>query len=262
VITAHRNERYLIAIDDFGSQQSNYDRVAALRPEFVKLDRSLTQRSGEDPVTRRVLKSIVSTIHQMGAMVVAEGLETTEEVLASMEADVDFFQGFWFAEPAPRLAASAQSVQPFIELIWTEFNQRNEGAAQRTRDIIKPFHNAIYRAAGIFSATQKLGDAAASFLANPGALRVFVLDANGVQLGSSMSGPLSTRAKLAPLFPDAGANWSRRHYFTEALRVPGVAALFGPHFSLTDGRDCMTAGITVRRGDATMVLCFDFQLPS
>lgn len=261
VITAHRNERYLIAIDDFGSQQSNYNRVEALRPEFVKLDRSLTKRAGEDQVTRRVLKSIVSTIHQMGAMVVAEGLETTEEVLASMEADVDFFQGFWFAEPAPRLAASAQSVQPFIELIWTEFDKRADSVERHAQDVMAPFRNAIQTAAGVFAATQNIADAAASFLATPGALRVFLLDANGIQLGSSIVGLLSTGAKLAPLFPDSGANWSRRSYFTEALRTPGHAVFSGLHFSLTDGRDCMTAGLTVLRGEATLVMCFDFQLP-
>ena len=261
VITAHRDERYLIAIDDFGSQQSNYDRVEALRPEFVKLDRSLTKRSGEDAVTRRVLKSIVSTIHQLGAMVVAEGLETTEEVLASMEADVDFFQGFWFAEPAPRLSASAQSVLPFIELAWTEFILRANGAGQRVQDVLIPFRQAIADATALFLRPQDLSAAAAAFLTTPGALRVFLLDANGIQIGKSIIGTQSTGAKLAPLFPDAGANWSRRRYFTRALQTPGQVVFAGPHFSLTDGRDCMTAGLAVSRENSTFVLCFDFQLP-
>ena len=261
VITAHRNDRYLIAIDDFGSQQSNFDRVQALRPEFVKLDRSLTRRSGEDAVTRRVLKSIVSTIHQMGAMVVAEGLETTEEVLASMEADVDFFQGFWFAEPSPKLAASAQSVMPFIELIWTEFIKRANGTEQRTKNELIPFRKAIDAATMVFSGTQDLAMAAATFLATPGTLRVFLLDANGIQLGKSITGAQSTGAKLAPLFPDSGGNWSRRSYFIQALQTPGRVVFAGPHFSLTDGRDCMTAGLMVSRGNSTFVLCFDFQLP-
>lgn len=261
VITAHRNERYLIAIDDFGSQQSNFDRVEALRPEFVKLDRSLTKRSGEDAVTRRVLKSIVSTIHQMGAMVVAEGLETTEEVMASMEADVDFFQGFWFAEPAPTLAASTEAVQPFIQLLWNEFNKRADGIEQRGKDVMTPFRTAIETAARVFASTQNFPAAAASFLAVPGALRAFLLDANGIQLGKSITGAQSTGAKLAPLFPDAGANWSRRRYFCDAIQSPGKPVFAGPHFSLTDGRDCMTAGVTVSRGGALSVICFDFQLP-
>ncbi|HEX9392515.1 MAG TPA: EAL domain-containing protein [Usitatibacteraceae bacterium] len=260
VIIAHRNDRYLIAIDDFGAQQSNYDRVEALRPEFVKLDRSLIKRSGEDPVTRRVLKSIVSTIHQMGAMVVAEGLETTEEVLASMEADVDFFQGFWFAEPAPKLAASARAVTPFIEFIWTEFTRRASGAEQREQDMLIPIRNAIDGAARIFADTQNLAGAAAAFLAAPGALRVFLLNADGIQQGSSITGGQSTGAKLAPLFPDAGANWSRRSYFNKALQAPGRPAFSGMHFSVAAGRDCMTAGLAVSRENATFVLCFDFQL--
>ncbi len=262
VITAHRNERYLIAIDDFGAQQSNYDRVEALRPEFVKLDRSLTRHSGKDVVTRRVLKSIVSSIHQMGAMVVAEGLETTEEVLASMEADVDFFQGFWFAEPVARLAESTETVKPFIELIWGEFSRQTRSVELRRQDVLIPFRNAIDAASRIFAASHDLERAAAAFLAAPGALRVFLLDANGIQIGESITGKRSTGAKLAPLFPDAGANWSRRSYFLQAMQTPGQIAFSGPHFSLTDGRDCMTAGLGMARDNARYVLCFDFQLPA
>lgn len=262
VITAHRNERYLIAIDDFGAQQSNYDRVEALRPEFVKLDRSLTKRSGEDPVTRRVLKSIVSTIHQMGAMVVAEGLETTEEVLASMEADVDFFQGFWFAEPTTKLTDASDAVMPFIEFIWGEFSRGIQGAERREQEVLVPFRSAIAAAAHAFAATHDLAQAASVFLATPGTLRVFLLDASGIQLGGSVTGHRSTGAKLAPLFPDAGANWSRRSYFLQAMQVPGQIAFSGPHFSLTDGRDCMTAALAMARDNERFVLCFDFQLPA
>jgi hypothetical protein len=261
-ITAHRNDRYLIAIDDFGAQQSNYDRVEALRPEFVKLDRSLTMRSGEDAVSRRVLRSIVSSIHQMGAMVVAEGLETTEEVLASMEADVDFFQGFWFAEPTPRLAAAAQSVLPFVELIWDEYSRSALRAEQRAGQELLPFRQAIEVAARSFAAGTNLAAVASAFLPTAGALRVFLLDANGIQLGDSITGSQSTGAKLAPLFPDAKANWSRRPYFVDAIKAPGRVMFNGPHFSLTDGPNCMTAAVALDRDCGRRVLCFDFQLPS
>ncbi|RAG59900.1 EAL domain-containing protein, partial [Burkholderia multivorans] len=65
----HRD--FLIAIDDFGTGFSNFDRVWRARPDIVKLDRSLVERSTWSPEDRRIMHHLVSMLHQAGAMVLA-----------------------------------------------------------------------------------------------------------------------------------------------------------------------------------------------
>ena len=100
-IAAHQAKGFQVAIDDFGIGASNFDRVWGVRPDFVKLDRSLVQRATVSRNDRRVAKMLVSMLHRMGVMVIAEGIETKEEALTVMDADVDFVQGFYFSRPKP-----------------------------------------------------------------------------------------------------------------------------------------------------------------
>ncbi len=88
-----------IAIDDFGVGYSNFDRLWRLRPDFVKIDRSVTVSAVRDPHARRVLANMVNLIQQCGAKVIVEGIETRDEALAALEVGADFLQGFYFARP-------------------------------------------------------------------------------------------------------------------------------------------------------------------
>jgi len=88
---------FLIAIDDFGTGFSNFDPRVALPPwTIVKLDRSLgrgapASREGDDSM----ISHLVSMLHQSGnAGCWLKAVETDEELMILMEADVDFVQGF------------------------------------------------------------------------------------------------------------------------------------------------------------------------
>ena len=89
----------LTAIDDFGAGYSNFERIWALKPDIVKLDRSMILRADNDKRVRQMLKGIVSLLHEAGCMVLMEGVETEDQALIAVDSDVDFVQGFFFALP-------------------------------------------------------------------------------------------------------------------------------------------------------------------
>ncbi|EGD02267.1 diguanylate phosphodiesterase, partial [Burkholderia sp. TJI49] len=105
-----------------------------------------------------------------------------------------------------------------------------------------------------FAASGNLQDAAQRVFAVPAARRVFVTDEIGEQFLPSIGAPPPDDGppggtRLAPLFPETHSNWSRRPYFQRAIAAPGRVALMGPHFSLTEGRDCYTAAVATRARD-------------
>lgn len=88
-----------IAIDDFGIGFSNFDRLWRLHPDFVKIDRSVTASAVRETHARLVLANMVKLIHECGAQVIIEGIETRDEALTALEVGADFVQGFYFARP-------------------------------------------------------------------------------------------------------------------------------------------------------------------
>jgi EAL domain-containing protein (putative c-di-GMP-specific phosphodiesterase class I) len=100
VLAEIRRKRVQLAIDDFGAGYSNLRYVLDLEPEIVKLDRQLIV--GLDAGSRhgRLVGAIVGLCHEMGAQVVAEGIETAGELAAVVALGFDFGQGYLLGRPA------------------------------------------------------------------------------------------------------------------------------------------------------------------
>jgi len=96
-IDTYKKHGFLIAIDDFGTAYSSFDRLEYLQPEIVKIDRSLIYNVQNNLITSELLSAISNMCHHIGAIVVAEGVEHKDEVMACMQKEIDLFQGFWFS---------------------------------------------------------------------------------------------------------------------------------------------------------------------
>lgn len=96
-----------IVVDDFGAGHSDLKRVLSLRPDVVKLDMSLIRDLNTCPVKQREVEELVSRCHQLGASVVAEGIETADELAAVAQTGADFGQGYYLGRPlfSPQVAA-------------------------------------------------------------------------------------------------------------------------------------------------------------
>jgi EAL domain-containing protein (putative c-di-GMP-specific phosphodiesterase class I) len=99
-VAAYRALGCTIAMDDFGVGRSNFDRIVALRPDMVKIDRTVLTDAVGDAKARRMLPSIVELLHEAGAEVAIEGIESGNEALLAMDSGADLLQGFHFAAPS------------------------------------------------------------------------------------------------------------------------------------------------------------------
>lgn len=89
-----------LVIDDFGVGYSSLDRLADLEPALIKLDMSLVK--GIDKHKRRqvVVRHIVNMCSELEVLVVAEGIETLDELCCVRDLGVSYLQGFLLARPA------------------------------------------------------------------------------------------------------------------------------------------------------------------
>ena len=104
----------LVAVDDAGAGFTSLEYVAELRPDFLKLSRGMVTGVDLDPSRLAVLRATVAFAREVGARVVAEGVERPEELEVLREAEVDYGQGWLFGRPAEAWPEepSARAVAP------------------------------------------------------------------------------------------------------------------------------------------------------
>lgn len=101
-VESYRRHGYRVALDDFGARHSNFDRLWSLTPDIVKLDRDLIVQGVENPRARRILPRLVELIHELGAQVVCEGIETADQLALARDSGADLVQGYYLGRPDPR----------------------------------------------------------------------------------------------------------------------------------------------------------------
>jgi diguanylate cyclase (GGDEF)-like protein len=107
-----------IAIDDFGTGYSSLSYLARFRPDVLKLDKSFVDNIATDVMVRTVVEGVIDLAHKLGVTVVAEGVETQDQLDMLRAARCDKVQGFLLSRPVPlatlmeRAAASEPAATP------------------------------------------------------------------------------------------------------------------------------------------------------
>ncbi|NBC37114.1 EAL domain-containing protein [Novosphingobium sp. FSY-8] len=99
-----RRDGVTVAMDDFGTGYSNLSQLMSLPMDRLKLDRSLVDMLETDPRKRTVAAGIIAMARNLGFEVVAEGVETDEQIALLRAAGADYVQGYAFARPIPEAA--------------------------------------------------------------------------------------------------------------------------------------------------------------
>lgn len=89
-----------VAIDDYGTGHSNIVNLLEYRPQVVKIDRYLISKIDEDKNKQLFVKNLIEFAGANNIKVLAEGVETREELKTVIEFGVDLIQGYYTARPA------------------------------------------------------------------------------------------------------------------------------------------------------------------
>jgi diguanylate cyclase (GGDEF)-like protein len=90
-----------IAIDDTGAGYASLEHVVELRPDFLKLTRGLVADIDKDANRQALLRALGAFAREVGAVIVAEGVERHEELAVLRECQIDYAQGWLFGRPGP-----------------------------------------------------------------------------------------------------------------------------------------------------------------
>lgn len=88
-----------VAIDDFGRGYAGVDRIIQIQPNIIKIDQSLIENIHLEDQKRAFVKGIVDAGKSTGAVVLAEGVERAQELIAIRDLGVDLAQGYFLHRP-------------------------------------------------------------------------------------------------------------------------------------------------------------------
>ncbi len=209
----------LLAIDDFGRGSSNLDRIAWLRPDIVKVDRSIIQQMEYNEEYRRICKATNQFAEIMGFDILFEGIENTEQLRHCVEAEGRYFQGFFFSPPLPLPEEGAYN----RDLVLDYLGNHRKKEVRRAR-WIREFAVMIDRYAG--EHLERISTSMFHLFPNDGlkrfaqglpaefCIRFYICDRSGRQISYNYN---ITRSGEIAVDDFRDSNWLFRPYFHKAL---------------------------------------------
>ncbi|GAX88870.1 GGDEF domain-containing protein [Effusibacillus lacus] len=112
VLEYYRKQGYRIAIDDAGAGYSSLQAIAELRPDYIKIDRSIISDIDRDKIKEILLDTLIDFARKINCHIIAEGIETNEELTKVIRLGAHFGQGYLLGRPGAGFAGvSDQAVE-------------------------------------------------------------------------------------------------------------------------------------------------------
>jgi EAL domain-containing protein (putative c-di-GMP-specific phosphodiesterase class I) len=259
----YRNYGFLIALDDVGSGHSNLDRITIAQPDIIKIDRVIVKDMHLDYYKQEVFRSLVSLSKTLGAMVIAEGIETEEEAMKAIELGADMLQGYYFATPQKITATMIKTFNQPIRKVAAHYStylvekiNLQKAKYKEYGEIIKDVLNDIsqieerrfdFKLLDIIN-TYKFFEC------------VYILDPAGVQVTDTITAYTNFSKHKNLIFQPAkkGEDHSLKKYYYFLKNMKVSKYLTEPYISLATGNLCMTMSCVFKSSDnKKFILCVD-----
>jgi EAL domain-containing protein (putative c-di-GMP-specific phosphodiesterase class I) len=263
LVTRLREHGMLIAVDDVGSGHSNLERIALIRPDILKIDRSLCSRLGSDHCCDEVFSSLVGLGRRIGSLVVAEGIETSKQAVVALERGADLLQGFLIHRPESGSELDTDAALQAVNTITGHFrdhmvNTINHNKIERRMHAI--LLDSMLSELGVVDVTAFSSVIGRTIRSYPDIECAYVMDHRGTQVTDTIFNahelpPTSLMFRPA----EKGCDHSLKTYYHALLDNDSSRYVTEPYVSLASGHLCRTLSATFRdaSNERMYVLCID-----
>ena len=114
IICHYKSQDYTIAIDDVGAGYSGLNLISDVDPTYIKIDMKLIRDIHVSPIKRAIVKGLVEFSKASGILLIAEGVETFEELDCVLHLGVQYAQGYLIQRPEREITPISSEVLDFI----------------------------------------------------------------------------------------------------------------------------------------------------
>lgn len=253
----YRSLGFTIALDDFGVGQQSFDRLAIVRPDIIKIDRSLISGIENNYIHQEIVQAICKMSSGIGALTLAEGVETLEEAVYSKHLGITLVQGFWFAKPSVELIDTdfdfkIERIKIQCQKMMINFQHGYDTLCAKAGDSCQKIYKAILEAPDLSQWHMQVKSALEN---EPEIEALYLIDANGKQVGDTFM-QCTARSFYEPTAH--GSDHTFGEYYVRARESANGYHLTNNYLSLASGNVCLTYSCTRLIKDQIYVLCIDF----
>lgn len=261
-VDTYKNKGFLIALDDVGAGFSNMDRVAGLKPDIVKIDRSIIADIDRIYHKQEVFKSLVNLTNKIGALIVAEGVESRAEAIQILKLGCQVIQGFYFARPsdsfvlkAELIVKTAEVVDAFKALLLQELEDYNQKCLAYTQTV-----NGMIKALAVVDHPDEFDGQLHHCLLQTDAVDcAYVLDEAGIQCSDTIGAKnIGACEKLVFHSAKMGVDHSIKNFYYNLIKRRQDTYISEPYVSMATGSLCITYSRVFRLAAKKYILCVDF----
>jgi len=211
-IEHYKNQNYSIAIDDVGDGYSGLNIIANVGPNMIKLNMNLIRDIDKDETKQLLCRAMVDFCKNAGIYLVAEGIETEEELKMLIKLRVDLGQGYFLGIPQDTMVNIASERIRMIKM----FNEKNYN--EKLKSSVYPIIGHLAKSGYTFSPDENVEDIYEMIRVNPTITEFAIVD-NGITVG------FMTKSRLSEIFGGRygfslySKNSIRQLINTEFLRV-------------------------------------------
>lgn len=183
ILDNYTSQGYKIAIDDTGSGYSGLRTLAETRPNFIKVDMELVRGIDKDTLKQAMMKALYDFSVSTNSKIIAEGIETQDELSTLISIGIPLGQGFFLQKPQPDFADLPHSIKQMI----IEMNSQKKRELYHT-PVTMPVGEIAQQEQGFPSST--LGYAAIDYFSQNPPCQGFAIVENERPIGLLMKGKL------------------------------------------------------------------------
>jgi len=259
----YRKLGYYVSLDDFGAMHSNMNRIILSKPDIIKIDMGLIRNVHDNYYQQSIIKSIIDIAKKTGALTLAEGLESMDDIIKSYELGIDLYQGFYFYKPCVDIASNLEFIRHKMDFVITHIKERlRQNVISR-----KNQHSSFDMILNMIKATAegicfddfhtKLGENIRHYNEIE---RLFVLDEKGRQVAPSIINDTHQTKKLKSfcMFHENQSDHSLKDYFYYLNKLDSDKFYTDVYISATTGNILRTMSSRIIIDGSSYVICIEF----
>jgi len=216
ILSYYKNSGCRIALDDYGKNASNIDRLAFLKPDIIKINIDYIHKSEDSYHYRKYLKSIASFAESVGIEILYEGVETRKQLEICISSRGKFYQGYLIAYPQASMKNAVFAHNVFSEAADEVYKKQYKKIIRN--DLFKSYLDSkvgYLLLDNPFVSEKENIEAFFSELCGeiPAVIRIYLCDKKGMQITDNYE----WNSGSAEFGGYMGSNWAWRGFFQEAM---------------------------------------------
>ncbi len=259
----YRKLGFMLALDDVGTGFSNMDRILFVKPDIIKIDITLVKNLQNDYYKQGVIKSLINLANIIGALVIAEGIETMEEALQIMQLGGQMMQGYFFSKPQKIFDGITETTQANINDIIKAFNksiQNRTGEEKKKNNQLNQIIRNCIKELSCVTASEFDNKLLELTWSHRNIECAYVLNEDGIQISNTIRYCEENDIKDNLIFYSArpGSDHTMEKYYYPMKSAGLSKYITEPYVSLATGNLCITISKLFKCNQRKYILCVDF----